>query len=85
MRNDVHMKRNDVHKQTAASERERIALQIQAVVAPYRDHLVTEDTEVRDGYRLRATILLDGLDIAALPFPDLRDRLFAARAELELT
>ena len=79
------MERDNGHDQNAASERERIALQIQAVVAPYRDHLVTEDREVRDGYRLRATSLLDGLDVAALPFPDLRDRLFAARAELELT
>jgi hypothetical protein len=79
------MKLNDGHNQNAASERARIALQIQAVVAPYRDHLVTEDREVRDGYRLRATSLLDGLDVAALPFPDLRDRLFAARAELDLT
>ena len=67
------------------SERERIALQIQAVVAPYRDHLVTDDSGGPwDGYRLRARILLDGLDSAARPFPDLQDRLFAARAELEL-
>ena len=67
------------------SERERIALQIQAVVAPYRDHLVTDDAGGSwDGYRLRARSLLDGLDIAAQPFPDLQDSLSAARDELEL-
>ena len=71
--------------QTATAERERIALQIQAVVAPYRDHLVTDDSGGSwDGYRLRARSLLDALDSAARPFPDLQDRLSAARAELEL-
>ena len=67
------------------SERERIALQIQAVVVPYRDHLVTDDAAVHLGYRLRASSLLDGLDIAAQPFPDLTDSLSAARAELGLS
>ena len=66
------------------SERERIALQIQAVVVPYHDEAVTEDSEIRAGYRLRATDLLDRLDTAVLPFPDLRARLSAARAELGL-
>ena len=66
------------------SERERIALQIQAVVAPYRDAMVRSDSGICDGYRLRASSLLDGLDIAAQPFPDLQDSLSAARAELEL-
>ena len=78
------MKRNKFHKGNAESERARIALQIQAVVAPYRDHPVTDDSAVWDGYRLRAMSLLDGLDTAALPFPDLQDRLSAARTELEL-
>ena len=67
------------------SERERIALQIQAVVAPYRDHLETDDSGgTWDGYRLRASSLLDALDRAARPFPDLQARLSAARIELEL-
>jgi hypothetical protein len=66
------------------SERERIALQIQAVVVPYRDAQVRSDSRICAGYRLRAGTLLDGLDSAAQPFPDLQDRLFAARAELEL-
>ena len=76
------MKRNKF--QSAELERARIALQIQAVVAPYRDHLVTDDPALCDGYRLRARSLLDGLDTAVVPFPDLRASLSAARAELEL-
>jgi hypothetical protein len=66
------------------SEHERIALQIQAVVAPYRDAQVTGDSAICDGYRLRASSLLDGLDAAARPFPDLQNSLSAARAELKL-
>ena len=78
------MKRNKFHEKRAKSERARIALQIQAVVVPYRDHLVTDDPDVCDGYRLRSRSLLDGLDTAVVPFPDLRASLSAARAELEL-
>ena len=79
------MTRNKFHTQTVASERARIALQIQAVVAPYRDHLMRDHAGSWDGYRLRAKALLDGLDTAARPFPDLQDSLSAARVELELT
>ena len=78
------MERNLFYGQSAASERERVALQIQAVVLPYRDPRVTADPAVCDGYRLRASQLLDGLDAAVIPFPDLRASLSAARAELEL-
>ncbi len=77
------MKRNSFRR-NAETERARIALQIQAVVAPYRDHLVKDDSVVRAAYRLRATSLLDGLDTAVRPFPDLQDSLSAARIELEL-
>jgi hypothetical protein len=70
--------------QTVESERARIALQIQAVVAPYRDDRLRNDSATCDGYRLRASALLDGLDLAARPFPELLDSLTAARAELEL-
>lgn len=65
-------------------ERARIALQIQAVVVPYRDDLDRNDPAVCAGYRLRASSLLDGLDTAVRPFLDLQDRLAAARLELEL-
>ncbi len=78
------MRRNKFPKWNAESERARIALQIQAVVVPYRDHRVTGDSAICDGYRLRAMSLLDGLDTAAVPFPDLQDSLSAARTELEL-
>ena len=66
------------------SERRRIALQIRAVVVPYRDPFVTDDPAVCDGYRSRARSLLDGLDTAVVPFPDLLASLSAARAELGL-
>ncbi len=66
------------------TERERIALQIRAVVAPYRDHLVTDDPVICDGYRMRACRLLDGLEMAARDFPDLQGSLSAARAELDI-
>ncbi len=78
------MKRNKFHEASSIAEQERIALQIRAVVAPYRDHLVTDDPAVCDGYRLRARSLLDGLDTAVIPFPDLLASLTAARAELDL-
>jgi hypothetical protein len=64
-------------------EWERIALQIQAVVEPY-DESVRNDVWVRAAYRLRARTLLDDLDAAARAFPDLQDKLSAARAELNL-
>ena len=64
-------------------EWERIALQIQAVVGPY-DESVRDDVWARAEYRLRARPLLDSLDVAARPFPDLQDRLVAARAEPNL-
>jgi hypothetical protein len=70
--------------QPATSEHKRITLQIRAVVEPYRDRLVRNDSKVRTGYRRRARRLLDRLDSAVLPFPDLAASLSAARVELEL-
>ena len=71
--------------QTETSERTRIALEIRAVVEPYRGPLVRNDVKVRAGYRLRARSVLGRLDRAVLPFPDLQQRLSAARVELELS
>ena len=51
---------------------------------PYRHDLRNEDSEVRAGYLLRTSRLLDGLDMAVLPFPDLHAKLSAARVELGL-
>jgi hypothetical protein len=67
-------------------EWERIALQIQAIVAPYGpyDESVQDDVWARAEYRLRAGPLLDALDLAARPFPDLQARLSAVRLELNL-
>jgi hypothetical protein len=70
--------------QNVRSERERIALQIRAVIAPYRDDRITKDVAIHAEYRLRASRLLDALDVAVLPFPDLHARLSAARSELGL-
>ena len=64
-------------------EWERIALEIRAVVEPY-DEAVRDDVGAGAEYRLRAQSLLDRLDVAARPFPDLQDKLVAARAELSL-
>ena len=71
------------HAGAVSPEWERIALQIQAVVAPY-DESVRDDVWARAEYRLRARTLLDDLDVAARPFPDLQDSLIATRAELNL-
>jgi hypothetical protein len=70
---------------TLRSEHERILLQIQAVVGPYRDPLIRDDSAVRAAYRLRASSLLDSLDTAVTQFPELRASLSAARAELDLS
>ena len=64
-------------------EWERIARQIQAVVDSY-DESVRDDVWARAAYRLRANTLLDDLDVAARPFPDLKERLSVARAVLDL-
>jgi hypothetical protein len=75
---------NNVHMHSKALERDRIALQIRAVMVPYRHELRNKNSGSRADYLLRAGRLLDALDIQALPFPDLGVRLSAARAELGL-
>ena len=68
---------------TTTWERQRITLEIRAVVEPYRDHQVQNDPTVRAGYRRRAWTVLKRLDGAALPL-DLQASLLAARVELGL-
>ena len=64
-------------------ERRRIALQILAVVIPWRDALREMDSEECNLFRVRAHALLNYLDVAVMPHhPDLQDALAAARAEL---
>jgi len=65
-------------------DRERIALQIRAVVVPYRLEQERRDPEACESYRGRARPLLDYLDDAVGPHPDLQAALAAARAELGL-
>ena len=63
-------------------ERRRIALQILAVVVPWRDALSDLDVEECDLFRVRGHALLNYLDAAVMPYPDLQDALAAARSEL---
>ena len=65
-----------------ARERRRIGLQILAVVVPWRDALRELDVAECDLFRVRAHALLNYLDVAVKPFPDLQ--LALARARLEL-
>ena len=71
-----------IRMEEVTMERERIALQIQAVVVPYRIELERNDRDVCELYRVRAHALLNYLDAAVGPYPDLQDALAAARAEL---
>lgn len=63
-------------------DRRRIALQILAVVVPWRDALPNLDFEQADLFRVRGHALLNYLDVAVMPYPELQDALAAARAEL---
>lgn len=63
-------------------ERKRIALQILAVMVPWRHELPQMDPADCDMFRARAHALLNYLDVAVMPYPDLQDALAAARAEL---
>ena len=63
-------------------ERRRIALQILAVVVPWRDALCDLDVEECNLFRVRGHALLNYLDAAVMPYPDLQDALAAARSEL---
>lgn len=63
-------------------ERRRIALQILAVVVPWRDALRDLDAEECNLFRVRGQALLNYLDVAVMPYPDLQGELAAARSEL---
>ncbi len=66
------------------STHRRITLQIRAIVEPYRDPWLQGDAPNLARYMDRATRLLDDLDDAVRPFPDLQVRLADARTELGL-
>ena len=63
-------------------DRRRIALQIMAVVVPWRDAVRELPLEECDLFLVRAHALLNYLDVAVMPYPDLQDALAAARSEL---
>ena len=64
-------------------DRRRIALQIRAVRVTFRIEQPRGSPESRDAFRSRARELLDGLEDAVRPFPDLEKELAEARAEIE--
>jgi len=71
-----------IRMDSVMTQRQRIALQIRAVVVPYRIEQERNDREVCEMFRVRAHALLNYLDAAVGPYPDLQDALAAARTEL---
>jgi len=66
-------------------ERRRIALQIRAVRVTFRIERPRGSPEAMAAFRSRAMELLDGLEEAVRPFPELEDALAETRAEVEAT
>lgn len=64
-------------------DRRRIALQIRAIRVTLRVEEPRHNPETMEAFRSRARTLLDGLEEAVRPFPDLEDALAEARAEVE--
>lgn len=66
-------------------DRRRIELQIRAVMVTYRVEQRRRDSPTMTAFRIHARLLLDGLDEAVRPYPDLQARLDEARRELDRT
>ena len=66
-------------------DRRRIDLQIQSVVVTYRAENRRRNSGTMIAFRARAHQLLDDLDEAVHPYPDLQLALADARQELERT
>ena len=64
-------------------DRRRIALQIRAVRVTFSIERSRSSPETMDAFRSRARELLDGLDEAVRPFPELERSLAEARSEVE--
>ena len=64
-------------------DRRRIELQIRSVMVTYRAEHRRRDTPTMTAFRARAHQLLDGLDDAVRPYPDLEIVLADAREELD--
>ena len=64
-------------------DRRRIALQIQAILLPYRVERRRRNSRVMEQFRERARVLLNDLDESAGTDAELRRALSDARRELE--
>jgi len=64
-------------------DRRRIALQIRAVRVTFRIEQPRGSPETMEAFRSRAMELLNGLETAVRPFPELARALDEARAEIE--
>jgi len=66
-------------------DRRRIELQIRTVVVTYRIEQRRRDSPTMEAFRTQARLILDGLDEAVRPYPDLQARLDEARQEFDRT
>ena len=64
-------------------DKRRIELQLRAIRVTLRVEQSRHSTATMDDVRMRASELLDGLEEAVRPFPDLADELAAARREVD--
>jgi hypothetical protein len=64
-------------------DKRRIELQLRAIRVTLRVEQPRHSTATMDDVRMRARELLDGLEEAVRPFPDLADELAAARREID--
>jgi hypothetical protein len=64
-------------------DRRRIELQIRAILVPFLVEQRRLDSDAMKAFRSRARELLDGLEEAVRPYPDLRDELADARRQIE--
>lgn len=64
-------------------DRRRIELQIRTVVVTYRVEQRRRDSPTMEAFRVQARQLLDNLQEAVRPYPDLEARLDEVRQELD--
>ena len=64
-------------------DRRRVALQIRAILIPYRVERERRDTATMEQYRLRARLMMDALEESVEADPTLRKELADARRELD--
>jgi hypothetical protein len=64
-------------------DRRRIALQIRAILVPYRVERLRRDSATMAEFRLRARRMMDGLEESARAYPELQKALDDAREEID--